>query len=97
MRLIDRHVLACVCLSGIGAIAPAVPAQREKLSVQDVSQIASEALRVITPPNDRLSGISVATRGIAFDMRGTLAAFGATAATDTAMSLGRSVANVTHA
>jgi hypothetical protein len=91
MRLFDRHVIACMCLVALAAIASAARAQRAGLTVQDVARIAEQALRVVVPPERALSGSTVASRQIAFDVDGTLSAFGLPPAADTAFHLERNV------
>ena len=91
MRLIDWWLIATVCVSAIAAIAPAAHAQRAGLTVQDVASIADQALRVVVPPGLALSGSTVASRQIAFDVDGTLAAFGLPPAADTEFHLERNV------
>lgn len=91
MRLIHPHVIASVCLSAVAAIAPASHAQRASLTARDVAGIADQALRVVVPPERALSGSTVASRQIAFDVDGTLAAFGLPPSADTAFHLERNV------
>jgi len=91
MRLSDLHVIAAGCLVAVAAIAPAAHAQRAGLTVQDVARIADQALRVVVPPERALSGSTVANRQIAFDVDGTLAAFGLPPAAETEFHLERKV------
>ena len=91
MRVIGRYVVVSVCVSAMAAMTSAAHAQRAGLTVQDVASIADQALRVVVPPERALSGSTVASRKIAFDVDGTLAAFGLPPAADTAFHLERKV------
>lgn len=91
MRSITRkHGVAACLLTALVATSVA-SAQDRKLTVKDVGHIADEALRAMLPPDTTLTGISVAKRGIAFDARGTLDAFGFKDTAVTSLVLTRSV------
>lgn len=66
-------------------------AQSPHLTAPEVAQIANEALRIVVPADTTLTGMSVSTRGIAFNVRGSLAAFGAPMSGDTAVRFDRPV------
>lgn len=91
MRLITRPLRWTLCATALVATAASVRGQRLHLTPHEIAQIADEALRVVVPPQSAFSGVSVATRGVAFDVRGTLAAFGVPTSGDTAVRLARHV------
>lgn len=59
----------------LAAPAPAAPAQQPQLSPATLGQIADEVLHALIPPDELLSRVPVAKRGIVFDFERTMAAF----------------------
>lgn len=73
MRLIHRRPCWTAFALAIGATASPARGQRPHLTPREIAQIANEALRIVVPAESAFSGVSVAKRGIAIDVRGTLA------------------------
>ena len=57
-------------------MAASVQAQSPRRSPKEIGQIIDAALQAVIPPGERLSGHTVAERGIRFDYERTMAAFG---------------------
>ena len=96
MHLMDRQFRPSLLALAIIATASPLRGQRAKLTPYDIAQITDEALRVVVPSDSTFSGVSVARRGIAFDLRRTLAAFGSATASDSAVRLQRHADIVSH-
>jgi hypothetical protein len=96
MRLINRRLHWSVCLIAAMTIVPSMAAQRPRLRASEISQLADEVLRVVAAPQRVLAGVPIANRELAFDVKRTLAAFGASTAPDTAIRLRRPVTVATQ-
>jgi hypothetical protein len=72
MPVLCRTLLCAAVFCGSATTARA----QDQLSAAEVRQIVDNALEVVLPPEQRLSGVSVEQRMIYFDHAATLAAFG---------------------
>lgn len=70
------------------AFAHPSSAQQSRLSPKDVGQIVNEVLDAVIPPEQPLSRVRTATRGVFFDFGRTMAAFGHADGTVIAAELG---------
>lgn len=80
MKIISRRVFQYACF-GIAACAVVHPlaaqqSQQPRIAPAEIGQIVNEVLRVLVPPGDSLSGVSIAKRKVVFDYAQTMAAFG---------------------
>ncbi|HEY2854887.1 MAG TPA: hypothetical protein VGJ18_18655 [Gemmatimonadaceae bacterium] len=96
MRLINPRLHWSACLVAAMTLASSLGAQRSRLPATEISQLADEVLRVVAAPQRLLAGVPIANRELAFDSKRTLAAFGASTATDTAIRLARPVTAATQ-
>lgn len=80
-----RCFLWCVLLTALSTTT--VAAQQRPLTVIELGQMAKEVVRVVVPPDEAMSGVRIANRGVVFDYSQTLAAFGLDTATPRAAFL----------
>jgi|SRR6185437_8947328 len=72
----------------LGVVTTSVQAQPHRRSPREVGEIISAALQAVIPPEQLLSSESVAKRGIRFDYRRTMPAFGLADDADARAKLG---------
>lgn len=69
-------MIAAGLLLGAFGTTPCIEAQETRVSPESIGQIVDAVISALVPPNQRVSGISIANRGIFFDYTRTVKAFG---------------------
>ena len=79
MRILPTLALAVrkatLLASAFAVLAQPLRAQQPRLSAKELSQVVSEVLRVVVPPTDSASRVSIADRKVVFDYARTMKAF----------------------